>query len=104
MQPVSAQQMTNHGGNYPRSRSGAAARSGGLQRDREDDMVELYHSVNSVCAQKVRIALAEKIRAGSLKRSLVGHWCFGQFTTPWREDNICRRTRYQNVHAAPSGE
>ena len=23
-------------------------------------MLELYHSINSVCAQKVRIALAEK--------------------------------------------
>ena len=23
-------------------------------------MIELYHSVNSVCAQKVRVALAEK--------------------------------------------
>src|SRR5713226_9686735 len=28
--------------------------------EREDDMLELYHSINSVCAQKVRIALAEK--------------------------------------------
>src|SRR5271154_6429301 len=26
----------------------------------EDALLELYHSVNSVCAQKVRIALAEK--------------------------------------------
>jgi glutathione S-transferase len=27
---------------------------------REDDLLELYHSINSVCAQKVRIALTEK--------------------------------------------
>jgi len=27
---------------------------------REDDVIELYHSINSVCAQKVRIALEEK--------------------------------------------
>jgi len=27
---------------------------------REDDVLELYHSINSVCAQKVRIALKEK--------------------------------------------
>ena len=26
----------------------------------EETMLELYHSINSVCAQKVRIALAEK--------------------------------------------
>jgi glutathione S-transferase len=26
-------------------------------------MLELYHSVNSVCAQKVRVALAEKALA-----------------------------------------
>ena len=26
----------------------------------EDDVVELYHNINSVCAQKVRIALKEK--------------------------------------------
>ena len=27
---------------------------------REDDLLELYHNINSVCAQKVRIALKEK--------------------------------------------
>jgi len=27
---------------------------------REDDVLELYHSINSVCAQKIRIALEEK--------------------------------------------
>jgi glutathione S-transferase len=26
----------------------------------EEDMLELYHNINSVCAQKVRIALKEK--------------------------------------------
>ena len=26
----------------------------------EDDVLELYHNINSVCAQKVRIALKEK--------------------------------------------
>ena len=26
----------------------------------EEDVLELYHNINSVCAQKVRIALAEK--------------------------------------------
>src|SRR5277367_1790647 len=26
----------------------------------ENDVLELYHNINSVCAQKVRIALAEK--------------------------------------------
>jgi glutathione S-transferase len=32
-----------------------------LRRQREEDAVlELYHNINSVCAQKVRIALAEK--------------------------------------------
>jgi glutathione S-transferase len=31
-----------------------------LQREREEDMLELYHNINSVCAQKVRIALKEK--------------------------------------------
>ena len=30
-------------------------------------MLELYHSINSVCAQKARIALAEK---GSRTRSI----------------------------------
>ena len=29
---------------------------------REDDLLELYHNINSVCAQKVRIALEEKGR------------------------------------------
>ena len=28
--------------------------------NREDDVLELYHSINSVCSQKVRIALNEK--------------------------------------------
>ena len=32
----------------------------GSQPKREIDMLELYHSINSVCAQKVRIALHEK--------------------------------------------
>src|SRR4030095_17094365 len=32
----------------------AAARTGG------DNVLELYHNINSVCAQKVRIALKEK--------------------------------------------
>src|SRR5262249_62410529 len=32
-----------------------------LRHEREEDAVlELYHNINSVCAQKVRIALAEK--------------------------------------------
>ena len=34
-------------------------------------MLELYHSINSVCAQKVRIALAEKdplSSSGSIRR------------------------------------
>jgi glutathione S-transferase len=26
----------------------------------EDDLLELYHNINSVCAQKIRIALKEK--------------------------------------------
>jgi glutathione S-transferase len=30
------------------------------ERDVEDGMLELYHNINSVCAQKVRIALYEK--------------------------------------------
>jgi glutathione S-transferase len=29
-------------------------------KNREETMLELYHNINSVCAQKVRIALAEK--------------------------------------------
>ena len=29
---------------------------------REDNVLELYHNINSVCAQKVRIALKEKGR------------------------------------------
>ena len=33
---------------------------GRTQKVREDDMLELYHNINSVCAQKVRIALEEK--------------------------------------------
>src|SRR5262245_42353925 len=32
----------------------------GRTSQQEDAMLELYHSINSVCAQKVRIALAEK--------------------------------------------
>jgi glutathione S-transferase len=32
----------------------------GLQHKTGDDVLELYHSVNSVCAQKVRIVLREK--------------------------------------------
>ena len=31
-----------------------------IKQLREDDLLELYHSINSVCAQKVRIALEEK--------------------------------------------
>jgi glutathione S-transferase len=31
-----------------------------LRREREDQVLELYHNINSVCAQKVRIALNEK--------------------------------------------
>jgi glutathione S-transferase len=31
-----------------------------LRREREDKVLELYHNINSVCAQKVRIALEEK--------------------------------------------
>jgi glutathione S-transferase len=31
-----------------------------LRREREGDMLEIYHNINSVCAQKVRIALKEK--------------------------------------------
>src|SRR4030095_6247742 len=31
-----------------------------LSRRRTSRMLELYHSVNSVCAQKVRVVLAEK--------------------------------------------
>jgi glutathione S-transferase len=31
-----------------------------LQREREEDVLELYHNINSVYAQKVRIALKEK--------------------------------------------
>jgi len=31
-----------------------------LRRRREDKVLELYHNINSVCAQKVRIALEEK--------------------------------------------
>jgi hypothetical protein len=42
--------------------------------------------------------LAQSSPAGSLKRSLVGHWCFGQFTTPRLKGNICRRIRYESVH------
>jgi hypothetical protein len=30
------------------------------ENEREETMLELYHNINSVCAQKVRIALAEK--------------------------------------------
>src|SRR5262245_50509108 len=42
-------------------RSGAAARSrAACGVIREDDVLELYHSINSVCAQKARIALEEK--------------------------------------------
>src|SRR5262249_29076437 len=41
-------------------RSGAAARSRAARGViREDDVLELYHSINSVCAQKARIALQE---------------------------------------------
>jgi glutathione S-transferase len=32
----------------------------GLETLEEEDMLELYHNINSVCAQKVRIALTEK--------------------------------------------
>jgi glutathione S-transferase len=32
----------------------------GSPRRQEDNMLELYHSINSVCAQKIRIALKEK--------------------------------------------
>jgi glutathione S-transferase len=35
---------------------------GRLSESREENMIELYHNVNSVCAQKVRIALEEKGR------------------------------------------
>src|SRR5262249_896963 len=44
----------------------AARRRGGShgcqtdQHVREGEMLELYHSINSVCAQKVRLALTEK--------------------------------------------
>src|SRR5262245_17310539 len=31
-----------------------------LRREREDNVLKLYHNMNSVCAQKVRIALEEK--------------------------------------------
>src|SRR6266478_9263308 len=42
-------------------RSGTAARScAACGVRKEDDVLELYHSINSVCAQKVRIALKEK--------------------------------------------
>jgi glutathione S-transferase len=34
--------------------------AGTEKSQREDDVLELYHNVNSVCAQKVRIALNEK--------------------------------------------
>jgi glutathione S-transferase len=30
------------------------------ERNREENVLELYHNINSVCAQKVRIALQEK--------------------------------------------
>jgi glutathione S-transferase len=39
--------------------------SGGAAVSREDDVLELYHSINSVCAQKVRIALHEKGQAAT---------------------------------------
>jgi glutathione S-transferase len=39
--------------------SGVKSRDG-LETLEEEDVLELYHNINSVCAQKVRIALAEK--------------------------------------------
>jgi glutathione S-transferase len=43
----------------PVSLSGVKSRDG-LETLEEEDVLELYHNINSVCAQKVRIALAEK--------------------------------------------
>jgi hypothetical protein len=55
-----AQPDRDHSQGNP-SRSGAAARSrAGCGVIMEDDVLELYHSINSVCAQKARIALEEK--------------------------------------------
>jgi glutathione S-transferase len=40
-------------------------------------MLELYHSINSVCAQKVRIALEEKRtpRRSKISRPILGPRC-----------------------------
>src|SRR5262249_48066478 len=47
-------------------RSGAAARSrAACGVIREDDVLELYHSINSVCAQKARIALEQRAQKPS---------------------------------------
>ena len=48
----------------PRSGAGGSAHRRGASSNRwtsmEDKVLELYHNINSVCAQKVRIALKEK--------------------------------------------
>src|SRR5687768_2031773 len=50
-----------HGHDDSRLRSPSAIqREKTISFSKEDDVLELYHNINSVCAQKVRIALSEK--------------------------------------------
>jgi hypothetical protein len=78
-------------------------------------MLELYHSINSVCAQKVRIALAEKgLQATEHLMTLRGDqfdpaymkirtpWCRRSFTTAMSCSLATQRSSTQRFMNGPS--